>query len=91
MIYNSQDLFVDKLTQFSLRSPELQSTIDTIGNCYRWFYIIMDKELKSDQMKTGIKNELKETLWVDVIQLQVKLQRKSIKVTNGLVQYLGVL
>ena len=34
---------VDKVTQFFLRSPQLRSTIDTIGNYYRWFYIIMNK------------------------------------------------
>ena len=28
---------VDKANQFSLRHPELKSTIDTIGNYYRWF------------------------------------------------------
>ena len=68
-------LSVDKVNQFSLRYPELQSTIDMIGNCYCWFYIIMDKELKSDQMNTGIKNDLKETLLVDGIQQQVTLRK----------------
>ena len=33
----------------------------------------MDKNLKSDQMNMGIKNGLKETLWVDVLQRQLKL------------------
>ena len=59
---------VDKVTQFSLRRPELRSTIDMIGNFHNWLYTIMDTNLKSDQMKTGIKNELKETLWIDGIQ-----------------------
>ena len=61
-------LSVDKVTQFSLRRPELRSIIDMIGNFHNWFYTIMDTNLKSDQMKTGIKNELKETLWIDGIQ-----------------------
>ena len=34
----------------------------------------MDKIFKSYQMNTGIKNYLKETLWVDGLQRQVKLR-----------------
>ena len=55
-------LSVDKVTQFSLRPPELRSSIDMIGNYYRWFYIIIDKRLKLEQINMGIKNDLKETL-----------------------------
>ena len=65
-------LYDDKVTQFSLRPLELRSTIDTIGNDYRWFHIIMDKNLKSYQINTGMKNYFKENLWVDGIQRQVK-------------------
>ena len=45
-----------------------------IGNYYRWLYIIMDKKLKLDQMNTGLKKYLIETLWVDGLQRQVKLR-----------------
>ena len=40
-------------------------------------------------MNTGIKNHLKETLWVDGLERQVK-NKKIIKETNELVQSLGV-
>ena len=50
----------------------------------------MDKSLNSDQMNTGIKNDLKETIWVDGLQRQVKLRKKCIKETNVLVQSLVV-
>ena len=50
----------------------------------------MDKNLKSEQINTGIKNDLKETSWVDVLQLEVKW-KKCIKGNNGLVQSLGLI
>ena len=61
-ILQQSGISVDKVTQFSLRPPELQSTIDMIGNYYCWLYIIIDKNLNSDQINTGIKNHFKETL-----------------------------
>ena len=48
------ELSADKVNQFSLRLPELRSTIDMIGNYYHCLYIIMDKIMKSDQTNTGI-------------------------------------
>ena len=39
----------------------------------------MDEKFKSEQMNTGIKNYLKETLWVDELHRQVKLRKKSLK------------
>ena len=48
------ELSADKVNQFSLRLPELQSTIDMIGNYYHCLYIIMDKIMRSDQMNTVI-------------------------------------
>ena len=50
----------------------------------------MDKIFKSYQINTGIKNHLKETLWVDGLQRQEKVRKKCIKGTNGLGQPLGV-
>ena len=46
-------IFVDKVTQFYRRPPEIQPTIDMKEKYHRWFYIIMNKNLKSDQMNTG--------------------------------------
>ena len=60
-----------------------------IGDYYHWFTLLCIK-LKSDQMNTGTKNYLKEDLWVDGLQTQVKLKNKCIKLTNVLVQSLGV-
>ena len=71
-ILQQSGISVDKVNKFTLRHTELWSTIDTTGNDYRQLYIIVDKKLKSDQMNTGIKNYLKETLWIDGPQLQVK-------------------
>ena len=36
-------LSIDKISQFSLRPPEFRSTIDMVGNYFRWFHIEMKK------------------------------------------------
>ena len=43
----------------------------------------MDKKLKPDQMNTGIKNDLKDNLWIDGLQRQVKLRKKALKEILG--------
>ena len=32
-------LKVDKITEFSVRIPELRNVIDRVGDCFRWFTI----------------------------------------------------
>ena len=67
--------YVDKDTKFSLRYLELRSTIDMIGKYYFLLYIIIDKEFNLDQNNVVNKNYLKETLWFDGLQRQVKLRK----------------
>ena len=71
-------LSVDKVTQFSLRPPELRGTIDMVGNYFRWFHIIMQKKINSEEMDTIIHIDLKKTWWVDGLQRQVKLRKEAI-------------
>ena len=69
---------VDKVMQFSLRPPELRSTVDKVGNYYRWFYICMKDKISSQDMEKTISVSLDETHWIDGLQRQVKLQTKAI-------------
>ena len=71
-------LSVDKITQFSLRPPELRSTIDMVGNYYRWFYILMEKKVESVDMDTHITINIRESFLIDGLQRQVKLREKAL-------------
>ena len=69
----------DKVIQFSLRPLELKPIIEKIGQYYRWFHIEMKKKLNGEKMNEGIRDELKETLWIDGLQRQVKLRKNALK------------
>ena len=44
---NDGGTYLDKITEFSIRPPEVLSRIDQIGNYFRWF-VIDSKSQKID-------------------------------------------
>ena len=65
-------LKVDKITEFSVRIPELRNVIDRVGDCFRWF-TISNKRTKETNVRDSIKDAMTETLLLDGLLRQVKL------------------
>ena len=70
-------LTVDKVTQFSVRPPELMFIFDQLGNYFRWFKIV-PKIVKEGQMREIIHDNIRLTSWVDGLQRLVKIRRKAL-------------
>ena len=68
---------VDKVTQFSVRPPELRFIIDQIGNYFRWFKVV-PKLLNEETMRKIIDSDIRLTSWVDGLQRIVKIRREAI-------------
>jgi hypothetical protein len=68
---------VDKISQFSIRPPELRYLFDQVGNYYRWFKII-SKEVNEDKLRNIITNNIRSSSWVDGLQRVVKIRVKAI-------------
>ncbi|MGB0404839.1 MAG: hypothetical protein ACPGDB_01450, partial [Fusobacterium sp.] len=73
----SSGVSIDKITQFSLRPPELRLLVTELGNYYRWFYI-SKKKISFEQIDSMLKSDLKKTIWIDGFQKQVKIRIKAI-------------
>ena len=69
----------DKVTQFSLRPLELKPVIDMTGHYYRWFNIDMSTKISSEDMNNCIHPDLHQTMWIDALQRQVKMQKTAIR------------
>ena len=68
---------VDKITQFSLRPPEIMTLVDMVGKYFRWF------EISSEPLKRGAVHSLLEadinySAWIDGLYRQVLLRRKAL-------------
>ena len=68
---------IDKITQFSIRPPELRYLIDQTGNYFRWFKII-PQQLKEDDLREELSDDLLSSSWIDGMQRIVKLRCKAI-------------
>ena len=68
----------DKVVQFSLRPLELKPVIEKIGQYYRWFNINMKKKRTGEEMNQGIHDDIKQSIWIDGLQRQVKLRKNAI-------------
>jgi hypothetical protein len=68
---------IDKITQFSVRPPELRSVFNQVGNYFRWFSIgsIITKD--SDIM-THLSPDLEKSSWIDGLQRQIKVRKKAL-------------
>lgn len=71
-------LSIDKITQFSLRPPELMKVFDNPGDYYRWFYT-KNKKVKKTDLSDLIVDDVTKTSWIDGLQRQVKVRTKALK------------
>lgn len=69
---------VDRVTQFSLRPPELRHICDKLGNYFRWFHV-SETCLKESEITELLSEEVSSCGWVDLLHCQVKLRRKAIE------------
>ena len=68
---------IDKVTQFSLRPPELMNLFDMLGNYYRWFQISKNK-IKVADLPGKLSPTVDELCWIDGLQRQIRLRRKAV-------------
>lgn len=67
---------IDKITQFSLRPPELTFLFDKVGEYYRWFDV-GTLCVKNDVVSELISVDLHSSVWIDSLQCQVKLRKNA--------------
>ena len=75
------NLTIDKISQFSIRPPELRSIIDQPGTYYRWFKIL-PKQMTEKEMRKRIKNDIDSSYLIDGMQRIVLLREKAIPELN---------
>ena len=73
---------VDKVTQFSLRPPELRSLFNKLGNYYRWF-VVSKTKVKVQAFPNKITLLLPESSWIDGLQRQVRVRKKALSEINS--------
>ena len=71
-------LSVDKVTQFSLRPPELIKLFNQLGEYYRWFVVGKSKIKITDYLVLFINVRLERSFWIDCLQRQVRVRRKAL-------------
>ena len=74
---NKSKITIDKISQFSVRPPELRYIIDQVGNYFRWFRIF-PKQLKEDAIRERLSDDLFSSFWIDGMQRVVKLRKKAL-------------
>lgn len=68
---------VDRITQFSVRPPELRQVFNLVGDYFRWFYIEEKTKLSGDKLRKAIDLNLCKTAFVDGLQRVVKVRTKA--------------
>ena len=68
---------VDKITQFSLRPPELLNCVDMVGKYYRWFDI-SSKPLKNATIYFLLNDDIYKSVWIDGKKCQILLRLKAL-------------
>jgi len=68
---------VDRITQFSLRPPELRSLFDSVGNYFRWFHIDGTKPVTGADLELCIMDDLEMSSFIDGLQRRVKLRETA--------------
>ena len=74
----------DKITQFSLRPPEIKTFIGMVGDYYRWFYVDMAQKIAADEMMDLVNEDVNKTSWIDGLQRKVKLRFLAL---NEIIEY----
>ena len=67
---------MDKVTQFSLRPPELRSLFNDLGDYYRWF-VVSNKKIKVANFPDTINPVLSQSFWIDGLQIQIHVSMKA--------------
>ena len=70
-------LTIDKVTQFSIRPPELCFLFDQIGNYYRWFKMC-PPILKETDVRELVTADIRSSFWIDGMLRVVKLRKKAL-------------
>ena len=68
----------DRISEFSVRPPELLSCFDTIGNFYRWFHI-SEKPLKKENLVQLISFDVSRSIFVDGHCRVISIRKKAMK------------
>lgn len=68
---------VDRITEFSLRPPELREVFDQVGNYYRWF-TIEGKVYTGESLEELVNDSLAQSAFVDGFRRKVKLRASAI-------------
>ena len=63
----------DKVSQFSLRPPELLTLFDTVADYFRWFEIGA-KPLKIDDINLHTRLDFRDSWWIDALGRKVTLR-----------------
>jgi hypothetical protein len=74
---------VDRITQFSLRPPELRAVINKPGDYFRWFTIEHKKKITGEDLQKAISDDLHCTMLIDGFQHVVKLRVKALPEVRG--------
>ena len=79
LLENNQNIpYMDKITQFSIRPPELCLCFDQVGNYYRWFKID-DRPQKKEYLLEIISNDISTSSWVDGQCRIVRVRKKALR------------
>ena len=68
---------VDKITELSVRPPELRCVVDMVENYFRWFYI-EPKPISYDKRNELIHNSLYSSARFDGFQRKVKVRKEAL-------------
>ena len=73
---------IDKITQFSVRPPELHSIVTFVGKYYHWFYVSKTK-IKRGQLQMLLTDSVESSIWVYGLNNQVYVHTKALKINKG--------
>jgi predicted GIY-YIG superfamily endonuclease len=68
---------VDKVTQFSLRPPELLTLFNKLGEYFRWF-IIDTSKISVNKLERYVDVQLEKSCWIDCLQRRVRVRKKAL-------------
>ena len=68
---------VDKITNISVRPPELRGLFRHVGNYYRWFIVINDR-MNREMLEQVLNVSINSSMWIDGLQNQVCVRVKAL-------------
>ena len=81
MILSENEAFgpskLDRISEFSIRTPELCTCFDQVGNYYRWFHIDKKCQKKEDVLLL-LNSDIRKSTLIDGYFHVVKLRQKAI-------------